>query len=284
MIIAVHDGGFHCDDAFSIALLKLIYSDINVIRTRDPEQLKKADMRIDVGRKYDPKTQDFDHHQQGFKEQRKNGIPYASAGLIWKHFGEKLINSKEAFEYIDNIMQQVDADDSGISLYQGDLEVYSFNNINDAFAPNWKAKIKDFDKAFNEEVNFITILLKKELEIANGLKEAKKIIEKALSDKEYIILDIVPNLWWDLMLDFPNIKFVIFQQQNGTWISTATRVKKNSFENKKPFPKQWADLTADALSKLTGVKDALYCHKKRFIAVAKSKEGIIKLTELALKN
>ncbi len=284
MIIAVHDGEFHSDDIFSIAILKLIYPNIEVIRTRNEEKFKKADMRVDVGRKYCPETLNFDHHQQEFEEKRKNGIPYASAGLIWKHFGEKLINSKEAFEYIDNIIQQVDADDSGVSLYKGDLEIYSLNNINDAFNPHWKAKIKDFDKAFNEEVNFIILLLKKEIEIANGLKESKEIIEKNLSDKEYILLDIVPNLWWDLILEYPKIKFIVYKAPNGAWRSEAARVKKNSFEIKKKFPKEWADLTAEKLSKITGIKDALYCHKKRFIVVAKSKEGAIKLTELALKD
>ena len=27
---------------------------------------------------------------------RENGISYASAGLVWKHFGEKISGSKEA--------------------------------------------------------------------------------------------------------------------------------------------------------------------------------------------
>ena len=43
------------------------------------------------------------------------------------------------------------------------------------------------------------------------------------------------------------------------------------------------DLYGDeTLQKVTGVEDAVFCHKGLFLAVAKSKEGAIKLAELAL--
>ena len=58
----------------------------------------------------------------------------------------------------------------------------------------------------------------------------------------------------------------------------------NSFETIKPFPKEWADLVNERLAKITNVKDAVFCHRGLFIAVAKSKEGAIRLTELALDN
>jgi len=36
------------------------------------------------------------------------------------------------------------------------------------------------------------------------------------------------------------------------------------------------------LAKVTGVPDATFCHNGRFLAVAKSKEGALKLAEIAL--
>jgi uncharacterized UPF0160 family protein len=38
----------------------------------------------------------------------------------------------------------------------------------------------------------------------------------------------------------------------------------------------------EELAQVTGVADAVFCHNKLFMAVAKSKEGAIKLAELAL--
>ena len=95
--VAVHDGTFHADDVFALAILKLVEPKIKIIRTREVDILKKVDIRVDVGRTYNPKTGDFDHHQKEFTNKRPNNIPYASAGLIWQHFGKTLTNSLESF-------------------------------------------------------------------------------------------------------------------------------------------------------------------------------------------
>ncbi len=41
-------------------------------------------------------------------------------------------------------------------------------------------------------------------------------------------------------------------------------------------------LRDEELQKITGVEDAVFCHKGLFLAVSKSKEGAVKLAELAL--
>ena len=43
-----------------------------------------------------------------------------------------------------------------------------------------------------------------------------------------------------------------------------------------------AGLDGPELAALTGVDDALFCHAKRFLTVARSREGIGRLAELAL--
>jgi len=119
MIIATHNGPFHADDVFGVAILQLIHPNATIVRTRDPDELAKADIRLDVGKKYDPETGDFDHHQQEGAGARKNGIPYASSGLIWKHYGMQLVESQEAFDHIDEkIIQPMDASDIGVDTYE----------------------------------------------------------------------------------------------------------------------------------------------------------------------
>ncbi|RMD58252.1 MYG1 family protein, partial [Candidatus Woesearchaeota archaeon] len=49
-------------------------------------------------------------------------------------------------------------------------------------------------------------------------------------------------------------------------------------------PKEWAGSDAQTLAKLTGVQDAVFCHRNLFIAAAKSKQGALKLAKLALEN
>jgi uncharacterized UPF0160 family protein len=38
------------------------------------------------------------------------------------------------------------------------------------------------------------------------------------------------------------------------------------------------------LEKITGVAGAIFCHNARFMAVAKTKEAILKLSEIALNS
>lgn len=285
--IAVHDGAFHADDVFAIAILKLIYPKSKIIRTRDEKKLEKADLRVDVGRKYNPEKGDFDHHQKEFTKTRKNNIPYASAGLIWKTFGNALVTSPEAFEYIDKeLIQPIDARDNGLNFSIGEISPYTIQKVVETFYPDWKSKKPNYDRAFYNAISFAKDLLKKEIGIANGLKQEKEFIEKMIKDtsKNYLIFENEPPNWKDILLDYPKFKYVIYRSANGNWDSKACRIRKDSFEVRKLFPKEWADLTNEKLAEITQVKDAIFCHKMLFIAVTKSKEGAIKLTELALKN
>jgi len=98
-------------------LLKLIFPDLEIVRSRDEKVYKNADIIVDVGGVYDPENLIFDHHQRSFSLKRKSGIPYASFGLVWKQYGESLCGSSKTAEYIGSvIVQAIDADDNGIDI------------------------------------------------------------------------------------------------------------------------------------------------------------------------
>jgi len=286
--VAVHNGIFHADDVLSVAIIKLIYPKLKIIRTRDFEEIIKADFRVDVGEIYNPETGDFDHHQNEFNEKRKNGIPYASAGLVWRHFGNKLVNSKEAFDYIDErIIQALDAEDNGVKVYSQEIiSPYTLGDVIGSFNPNWQEKNANKDEAFEGAVLFTIGLLKREIDFANGIKKAEKIIEELISKSNgnYLILDsFVP--WEKIVVKNSKIKFVITKSvSNDYWNISTVPIKESSFKNRKDFPRKWAGLRDEKLAEVTGVNDALFCHKNLFVASTKSKEGAIKLVELALKE
>ncbi|MBJ7331701.1 MAG: MYG1 family protein, partial [Solirubrobacteraceae bacterium] len=75
MKVATHDGSFHADDVFAIAALRLRHPDLEVVRTRDSDAHAAADLRVDVGMRFDPEAGDFDHHQKGGAGTRENGVP-----------------------------------------------------------------------------------------------------------------------------------------------------------------------------------------------------------------
>jgi uncharacterized UPF0160 family protein len=124
MKASTHDGRFHADEIFALAVLKLIFPDLEIVRSRDEKVYKKADIIVDVGHVYDPENLIFDHHQRSFSIKRESGIPYASFGLAWKQYGESLCGSSQTAEYIDSvIVQAIDADDNGIEIYETKLKI-----------------------------------------------------------------------------------------------------------------------------------------------------------------
>lgn len=286
MIVATHDGNFHTDEIFAIAILKLIYPKIKIVRTRNKKALNKAEIKVDIGRKYCPKKGYFDHHQEDFKEKRNN-IPYASAGLIWRNFGNKLAKNKDSFNYIDEILiQPIDAHDSGVEIYNTKtIQPYTIDSIISSFRLSWKKKKLNQNKEFKRAVFFATELLKREIDLANDTVDTIKAIKKAISksNKEYLVLEYSRMPWKKIVSEYPNIKLVVHPDSKN-WAVEGVPIVYGNFKIKKELPRDWADLEGKELAKKTGVKDAIFCHKNLFFAIAKSKEGAIRLTELALKE
>src|ERR1700761_2514128 len=118
MRIATHDGSFHADEVFAVAALSRLGDPLEVVRTRDPDALAAADLRVDVGFRDDPRAGDFDHHQRGFEAVRANGVRYASFGLVWREFGVRVCDgdAEVAAAIDESLVQTVDANDTGQRL------------------------------------------------------------------------------------------------------------------------------------------------------------------------
>jgi uncharacterized UPF0160 family protein len=75
------------------------------------------------------------------------------------------------------------------------------------------------------------------------------------------------------------VLFVIYPRKDSYAMQT---VRNEDREDKKKFPKAWAGKRDEELAAVTGAKDAVFCHTGRFIAVAGSLEGIMKMARLAI--
>lgn len=98
--VITHNGRFHADEVLACATLDLIYDQISVIRTRDPQLIHKYSQEgaivVDVGEEYNPSKNLFDHHQSDFQlyyssKARKMGIPLSSCGLVYLNYREDLL-------------------------------------------------------------------------------------------------------------------------------------------------------------------------------------------------
>lgn len=294
-IILTHSGSFHADDIFAVAVLKLVYGDdLEVIRSREDHFLSEADIVVDVGGIYDPEKLRFDHHQTAGAGHRENGIPYASFGLVWKSFGQQICESNDVALKIDKkLVSYIDAVDNGVSTFDMVFEdVYPYTIVDFFFSfKNFDDTVEELDKTFIILVEEAKKLIKREIKkekIYESLRNKIFEIYSKSEDRGIIILN--ERLPWERILSsLPEPIFVVYpgEGDNGeykNWIAQGVPVKENSFELRKYFPESWAGKTGNELVKLTGVVDVTFCHRKRFIVSAKTREGAIEIAQKALNS
>ncbi|MFH0755376.1 MAG: MYG1 family protein [bacterium] len=288
--VAVHDGSFHPDDIFAVAILSLyLKKSLKIFRTRNPKIFTKMDYLLDIGGKYNPKKNKFDHHQENWNKKRKNGIPYATSGLLWKEYGKKITNSNEIAQKIDeSIIQTIDAEDNGIEISKKifeNISPYSFSNYLSSFNSTWKEGENSL-KVFMFVVSEAKKMLQREIKQINDQIISSNIIKeiyKKTKDKRILILD--NNYSWEkTIINYPEPLFIIQPVLDKKWNVNAVKLADFKFENKLSFPESWAGKTEKELIEITGISDAIFCHNNKFLCVAKSKEGAIALAKLAIEK
>lgn len=293
-ILVTHNGSFHADEVFATAAIKMMLGpdfELEVIRSREPEDWAKGDYVVDVGGVYDSSKQRFDHHQEGGAGGRADGIDYSSLGLVWKEYGEILCGNKEAADIIDKyFVRAIDANDNGIQISVPnfpDLEVYSINSVIAEFHPGIGEHGVTYNEAFMKALDFSSFLLERIIIHARGQVEGRKIIREMVSkQKGQQVVEIDHNYPWEevLVTEFPDVLYVIYHDADEKWRLKAVRQSLGLFACRKPLPEAWGGKTDKDLQDVTGVEDALFCHRKLFTCGAGSKEGVLELAKLALEN
>lgn len=290
MLIATHSGSFHADEVFAIAAMKLLPEAVEVVRTRDREVLSEADIRIDVGFNHDPARGDFDHHQREFDLVRENGIGYASFGLVWREHGARICGDAEVADAVEQtLVQPVDANDTGQQISQSLIEGVRPMNVNavvGGFNSRWDEDLTEEEerKRFDAALEVAVGILEREIASAtSGLKAVRVVREAIAGAEDPRVIELSQNVPWKqvVVTEAPEALFVIYPKRQGFGLETVPK-ELGTFDNRRDLPAAWAGLEKDELAELTGVPDALFCHAKRFLVVAGSREGIESLAALAL--
>ena len=291
--LVTHDGSFHTDDIFACATLSILLENkkekFKIIRTRNQKIIDSGDYVFDVGVIYNEKLNKFDHHQIGGagKREGKEAIEYSSFGLVWKKFGPKICENKKVADRVDKkLVSPIDAWDNGFDLAVNkcDVSPYFIQHIFFSMEPTWREN-SDIDKIFLKCVEMAKIILGREIiQAQDDILAEKSVIDiyQKTPDKRIIILDKEYPVQRTLH-NFPEPLFVIYPRKTRNyWGVKAVKKDPKTFINRKNFPASWMGLRDEELQKITRVADSVFCHRRLFLAVAKSKEWAIKLAELAL--
>ncbi len=291
-IVAVHDGNFHPDDVFSVAVLSILYDGkIKVVRTRDEKVYSRADFVVDYGFEYNPSKGWFDHHQEGGAGMRNDKITYSAFGLVWKEYGEKICSSKKVADIFDKkLVAAIDADDCGVDLCgKTDSEIKPFMLTDAIYAmrPTWKEDFSEIDSIFLKAVEFAKAVLLREIKITKDIMEAEGLVADIYhntSDKKIIVFaeKYLPKT---LLYKYPEPLFIVYKDKDGKrWRATTIEKDEDTYEPRKNFPEAWWGKKDEEFIKISGVADAFFCRNKGIFAGAESMAGAIKLAEAAINH
>jgi len=303
VVIATHNGTFHADDVFGVAVLMLLNPGAELIRTRDTQAIANADFAVDVGGEWDSSRGRFDHHQRGFAGARKTGVVYASAGLVWEAFGTTLVErtfglgdqglaEAVAGDLDVELVQHLDRADTGAS--HGAPGIFGLSALLSQFNAPWdhphagdkdgRATLANFHKA----VQVTTLFLEAALDQLRAKHHGAQLVrnsEKRLGGA----VRVMPRgglPWADVVsIEMPEVQFVVYPDSTDDQFQLhIVPVEPNSFKARKDLPRSWAGLRGQELAAVCGVADAVFCHNALFIGGAGSLNGALQMAELAVRN
>lgn len=294
--IGTHSGSFHLDEAIGTAVLKQLFPAAVILRSREPDVLTTCDALVDVGGEHNPDTNRFDHHQKGFSLRRANGTPFAGAGLVWRSYGTRYVQevvkcsearAKAVADSVDEqLIQFADAIDCGVAV-PGPV-AFSLSSIVNSLNATWLEGPDEDYTRFLQAMELAGLALRNLVMHLAAEQMAVDIVLAAprMAAGRILVLD-TPRIPYDNVVfkHMPDVLFVVYPESAGLKYQVRVVAKTpGTFEAIKDLPAAWAGLRDQELARVTGVPDAIFCHNGRFIAGAASREGALKLAELALED
>lgn len=297
--LITHDGMFHADEVLATVVLRTIFDQAELIRTRDPQILGTAgeeSVLYDVGGAYDPDRNRFDHHQPGAPT-RRDGSPYSAFGLVWDRYGAEYLEliGVDA-DLIPGVQEGVDRSIViGIDLLDnGALDPSSLGPAAGLTLPSLLMDLNPpYDAPDGAERAWFDVALRLAGDV---LISRAKGLESALRARREV-LDAIERSGASPVLELPrgapfraaieeagadHILLVVHPRKTD-WVVSTVSVEEGSYTRRLDLPEGWAGLEGAALAARSGVPDAVFCHRSRFMAVAGTREGALRMAELALE-
>lgn len=291
-----HGGKFHADEVFATAVLSM-FMPVRLMRVfAVPEGTDAIVYDIGAGK--------YDHHMKGGNGERENGIPYASAGLIWQDYGRRALSAlgcaddllDEAWSNLDErLVQPIDAVDNGLSAFDGEKR-YSTVSISDivaSFNPNWDVSLEkeSYDRAFLQAVGCVQEIAERFMRAEIARAKAGRLVEQAIADApERRILVLEQFMPWKHHLfaskqeKAGDIWYVIFPSARGGYNVQCVPDAEDSFGERHALPVSWRGLRGEELAKVCGIESAIFCHPSGFIGGAGTLEDALAFARLAAET
>lgn len=253
-----HNGRFHTDDVFSAALLKILNPQINIERKNFvPEGY--SGLVFDLG------DGEFDHH--GPRSQfRKNGVQYASFGLLWREYGNQVVSQKEAAVFDEVFVQPLDQQDNNGGNNMLCRVITQAN-------PKWDEDA-DADEYFFRAVDMTKFILENEIRSMHSTEHAETTVLRCLKQREDGIVILPKGMPWKAILIPSEALYVVYPSSRGGYNAQAVPKTIDTQECKMPFPAEWRGKRTE-LAEITGITGLTFCHIHGYLLGAENKDAAI---------
>lgn len=313
-VLVTHGGKFHCDEVFAYAVLRLALGvsrpgiDHTLVRTRQPDAIASGDVVFDVGGRFEPESDRFDHHQRGAPV-RADQTPYSAAGLVWRKYGVRAIGAllargepgretpsrddlatRIAEEIDESVVRRIDEIDNGVGADGPPRrDTLGLATLIGDINPTWDdpaASGQDAgDAAFLDATALADGVLDRRVDVVRARLAAEAEVlaaHRAAEDPRLLVL--ARGMPWKNVVHHHGLPVLlaVSPASNGNWMLDTVPPEPGSFAQKLPLPADWAGLPEEELVRVTGVPDAVFVHLRRFVAAARTRDGAIALARLAL--
>jgi uncharacterized UPF0160 family protein len=298
--LVTHSGGFHADELLSSAILTHLFPQAEIRRSRDQQWITPAPDRIiyDVGGIYDSTAQIYDHHQRP-SPLREDDQPFSSFGLIWAHYGRAYLAAMDVpaedieaihTKFDTKFVLPIDLLDNGAMepSVAGPLSILTLPALLDSLKPVFDDTSPTAnDDAFLKALPIAQSFVQAQIRNLAASYRARGIAIAAIKDAGASpILELPMGMPYRAALDqlqADHIMFVV-HPRGADWTLNGIKLSNDTFEQRADLPAAWAGLTDTALEDASGVKGAKFCHNARFIAVASTRDAILKMAALAVSD
>lgn len=181
MKIITHDGLFHADEVFAIALIFETIKECKVIRTREITQRDYNSVTtflIDVGGVYNFSRNNFDHHQD-------KGLMASNMLVLEALYSTKTISPKLYEEVYDNFKYISDIDTGFFD--RSDKGVFSINSLIRSF--------NFVENGFSLALTVARAWIQSKISSVAQIEESIKLLEEGVTISEGIITSEYPIHW-----------------------------------------------------------------------------------------
>jgi len=319
MRIVTHNGKIHPDQVCATALLTAYlsrkFAHVYVIRTRDKSLFLSGDIIVGVGNEYKEEEKKYDHHQLDFEEywdygeckeketQEKPKVLLSCAGLIWRHYGSKIIemylddNSDfydSSFNFseqtitdllniiYDKILIHIDAHENGVVFPAKQINIPEIINALNSNYIDEETQTLKFNRAVRLVGDILDIqfadIISNYFNYQRDLGKTANLLSQN-SDK-FLYVKNIPTVFKCLHTLDPDreIVFCIFQDSKEQY---TVKTRRNEGDKHDPICRL---ISYDEMRVLgVNTEDIIFIHKGRYIAKTKTLESAITLINLSLE-